>query len=326
MDAYLVIFVSNESERPKEVYFHDLRIHHHKTELIQADDYYPFGLTFNSYTKEESMGQKYKYNGKEEQEETGWLDYGARMYMPDLGRWGVSDPKAESYEAISPYSYAFDNPIRFIDIKGEDPGDVVVVFAGADLFSNKGLGSTPSIINGVNEGHINQRGGTARAFHSEYFGVDSYSPTQDFKTATQAAYDYIKENHKKGGKVTLYGYSFGGVLANHLAKRLEEDNIEVELLITVDAAAGPESEYAVDRTISDNVEENENLFQTEASIIGSKGDKNKREDGSEEGINNEVIVNYTDSNGKKQKVVHSNIDDATLRRVIDKILNELNED
>jgi hypothetical protein len=49
-------------------------------------NYYPFGLTFNSYTKDFSQAQKYKYNGKEEQEETGWLDYGARMYQADLGR------------------------------------------------------------------------------------------------------------------------------------------------------------------------------------------------------------------------------------------------
>jgi hypothetical protein len=107
---------------------------------------------------------------------------------------------------------------------------------------------------------------------------------------------------------------------------LEKDDIKVDLLITVDAAAGPESGYAVDRVISDNVDKNENLFQTEASIVGSRGDKNKRKDGSEGGINNEIVVNYTDSNGNEQKVVHSNIDEATLSRVINKILNELDED
>lgn len=65
----------------------------------------------------------YKYNGKELQE-TGMYDCGARMYMPDIGRWNVVDPAAEYFPDITPYAYIVNDPIGFVDNDGEMPGPV----------------------------------------------------------------------------------------------------------------------------------------------------------------------------------------------------------
>ncbi|MDQ0066047.1 RHS repeat-associated protein [Chryseobacterium lathyri] len=91
-------------------------------EALEENNYYAFGLKHEGYNVlPGNTSYTYGYNGKELQKETGWSDYGARMYMADIGRWGVVDPLAEQMRRHSPYNYAFNNPVSFTDPDGRKP-------------------------------------------------------------------------------------------------------------------------------------------------------------------------------------------------------------
>ena len=95
-------------------------------EIIEENNYYPFGLKHKGYNSVVSSNgnataQKFKYNGKELNEELGldWYDLGARNLDHALGRFMNIDPKSEQYNFQSPYAFANNNPILFIDVNGE---------------------------------------------------------------------------------------------------------------------------------------------------------------------------------------------------------------
>lgn len=58
------------------------------------------------------------FNSKEQQEISGWLDYGWRMYGALIGRWGGVDPMAETNLSFFPFNYCSNNAINRNDPDG----------------------------------------------------------------------------------------------------------------------------------------------------------------------------------------------------------------
>jgi RHS repeat-associated protein len=129
--GYCQIVVVNESVNI--MLFDKFQVTHKQSNTSEINEYYPFGLVNQqtSSTQYGSKEQRYKYNGKElfKDFKLEMEDYGARLYSPQIGRWGVIDPMAHIYESNSSYSYCLNNPIMNTDpdgrmvSRGESLGD-----------------------------------------------------------------------------------------------------------------------------------------------------------------------------------------------------------
>ncbi len=84
--------------------------------VLSHTDYYAFGSAMPG--RSGGAGYRYGFNGKENDAETGWQDYGMRMYNPRLARFFTVDPITASYPMLTPYQFASNRPIDGIDLDG----------------------------------------------------------------------------------------------------------------------------------------------------------------------------------------------------------------
>src|SRR5262249_18301560 len=87
--------------------------------IISYEEYYPYGSTsFEAVSGAiEVSAKRYRYTGKERDEETGFNYHDARYYGPWLGRWTATDPKG-ALDSTNLYGYCRGNPVRLCDRNG----------------------------------------------------------------------------------------------------------------------------------------------------------------------------------------------------------------
>ncbi|MBC6368166.1 hypothetical protein DDT91_15320 [Algoriphagus sp. AK58] len=133
-DGYIETYLVNETA--ENVWFDQYRIMSTGPLIVQETHYDPWGVDLSGlgYQYGGIKTNPYLYNGKELTSGLGVImyDYGARFYIPAIGRWFVHDPLAEKARRHSPYNYALNNPMRFIDPDGMEAYSVMggVVFDG----------------------------------------------------------------------------------------------------------------------------------------------------------------------------------------------------
>ena len=89
-----------------------------QAQIVSYEEYSPYGsTTYQAVRSRTETPKRYRYTGKERDEETGLSYHGARYYAPWLARWTSADPE---YLVDGPnlYCYAMANPTRYSDPTG----------------------------------------------------------------------------------------------------------------------------------------------------------------------------------------------------------------
>ena len=141
--------------------------------VIAANDYYPYGKRINTASATApTQRDRHTFSGKEDQALTPggapYLDFGARMYSPETGRWLSVDPMAEKYYGIGTHVYCAGNPVNFVDPDGNRREKIVnerkqtiticATYVYYDRSLKTSLKNATDLINNTSYSYTNKKG------------------------------------------------------------------------------------------------------------------------------------------------------------------------
>jgi RHS repeat-associated protein len=197
--------------------------------------------TFLSEEKGCAVVYRYGFNGKENDDETGFQDYGMRQYNPKLGRFFSVDPIAHDYPQLTPYQFASNTPIVAIDLDGLE---AFFIHGTNNNPKSWAVDNTPLIKNLLkltnNKTVDLSFGWNVTNAHGQVLS----RTTNDTKSRNHAAtmlvnhiIDYRKTKGITDEEITLIGFSHGGNVSIQAAQMLyEQYGIKVNI-ITVNTPA-----------------------------------------------------------------------------------------
>jgi RHS repeat-associated protein len=121
-----------------------------KAQAISYEEFHPYGTTaYEAARSQTETPRRYRYTGKERDEETGLSYHGARYYAPWLGRWTSCDP-TELADGPNVYAYVSGNPVMLHDVNGRagEPSDLIPAYRLVRKLIREGAGkwSTPDAL------------------------------------------------------------------------------------------------------------------------------------------------------------------------------------
>ena len=187
----------------------------------------------------------YKYNGKELDEATGLYYYGARYYDPKSSVCLSVDPLAEKMPSWSPYAYAFENPMRFIDPDGRMPAPPRALFINGYLM----MGSLKGGRKYWNDSFVNGAIGFGSKTYKDAFNMQTtyvnYNPAglSSANRRSDEGYAYAQANYTsltKGMNIkedyfNIVDHSMGVAFGEGVSKYMQERGWEINKIVHINA-------------------------------------------------------------------------------------------
>lgn len=208
------------------MYFDDFKVTHTKSPVVESQDYYPFGLTFNSYQRENALINKFKFQGQEHVDDLGlnWDSFKWRNHQPDIGRFFNVDPLAEKFYYNSPYAFSENKVTTHVELEGLEAFGIHGTWSTPDTWQDQdGIGLAAAIAFGNQETN---------------FKFD-WSPAKNNSSArsdgAEELIQFILDNRSKNPDepITIIGQSHGGNLGieaiNKMKNMKEFEGVDINL-------------------------------------------------------------------------------------------------
>jgi RHS repeat-associated protein len=119
-NGFVYVYPMNESHL--NVWFDNVAVEHRTGPLLQESAFYPFGapiVPLSSHAALKTVNERgFQQNEKDEEFGVDLSYFHARMYDASLGRFMGVDPEADKFSRFSPFHYAGNNPLHFVDPDG----------------------------------------------------------------------------------------------------------------------------------------------------------------------------------------------------------------
>jgi RHS repeat-associated protein len=233
--GYVYIYISNEGSTQQDIYFDDMKITHQKSPVIQMDDYFPFGLMYNSYQRENSVPNTSRFQGQAHIDDLdlGWNLFKWRYQDPSIGRFFTVDPMSRAFYYNSPYSFSENKVTTHVELEGLEAFFIHGARSSSDVW-------TDDLVKFIKTELTTNETEKVKFNWNEEVGRYKWGPRKrnwlankesDRMIAAKSLVAYVMNNMNPGENITLIGHSHGGNVAILAAKLLwEKHGIQVDIV------------------------------------------------------------------------------------------------